>query len=114
MTIGTNIICGSFGFTFTCHPPPRIIACDLGEGRKWSASFFRITRTGDKENRGSSRCGFSFGFYRGPHPVSNELAPLRRFAWTVWPELPPPVSLPRRWPQLFRGRRYAPAVTRTL
>src|SRR5438270_9179618 len=35
-------------------------------------------RTGDTEIRGSFRCGFCFGFYRGPHPVSNERGPLRK------------------------------------
>src|SRR6202044_1844182 len=41
--------------------------------------------TGDKKIRGSSRCGFVFVSYRGPHPVSNELAQLRTSVLIVGP-----------------------------
>src|SRR5205823_9876466 len=89
MTMGTNIICGSF--TFTCHTPaPKNLAC--GGGSKWSA----FTRTGDTKNRGSFRCGFYFGFYPAHHHVSNELEWLPTFVLTAWPALRPPDRFPGR------------------
>src|SRR5271165_1962965 len=172
MTIGTSIICGSFGFIFyltcpriaqhdchpeqaffaprriwasrallvacperaqategrawlasssgpattcrpTCHTPPRTTACILGEGRKWSTSFFRFTRTDDKEIRGSSRCGFYSGFYRGPHPVSIAPAPLRPSASIAGPRLQSRALLHRHLLQFSPHRRCAPAAEKT-
>src|SRR5450432_2865764 len=81
MTIGTSImrasfVFESFCFMFTCHTPPRRNAYLALERISKVVRVFCVTRTGDTENRGSFRCGFCFGFYRGPHPVSNERGPL--------------------------------------
>src|SRR5581483_1354741 len=76
ITIGTSIICGSFGFTsLPCHTPPQRNGHLLWG---WVERSACLMRTGDTEIRGSFRCGFCFGFYRGPHPVSNERGPLRK------------------------------------
>src|ERR1051326_1303749 len=76
MTIGTSIICGSLFFTFTCHTPPRRHLLLAWGGFERARAFSDVTRTGDTEIRGSYRCGFCSGFYRGPHLVSNERGPL--------------------------------------
>src|SRR5208282_889461 len=81
--------------TGTATLRPEETFSSFGEGRKCPRRL-RATRTGDKENRGSFRCGFSSGFYRGPHPLSNELALLLTFASTVLPERQSPGSLPLR------------------
>src|ERR1700733_12632520 len=101
MTIGTSIICGSFCFMVIWpahlpHSAPNQRSRYPGKSRKWSAFFFRFTRTGDKESPGSFRCGFSFGFYRGPHPVSNERELLRTSVLTVVRETPARGSVPHR------------------
>src|ERR1700751_5203194 len=88
MTIGTSIKCGSlsFGFTFTCHTLPcrdRLLPWEDSKEPALSG----LTRTGDTENRGSFRCGFCSGFYRGPHPVSNECEPLPESVSTDAPAL---------------------------
>src|ERR1039458_6507089 len=81
ITIGTSII----------HPfhTPALKAVSSSQGR---IEMVRITivLTGDTENRGFSRCGFLSGFYRGPHPVSNERVLLRMSVLIVWPALPVP------------------------
>src|SRR6202162_6059019 len=120
MTIGTSIICGSFFFII--HPPRRPALPPSAPKHRLHSSgsvesgprLFQSTRTGDKENRGSSRCGFLFGFYRGPHPLSNERAPLRTSVLTVEPVLPTPGSLPRRRPRFSRDPRFVPAIKKTL
>src|ERR1035437_104060 len=88
ITIGTSIICGSFVFTFTLSHSRPEVGLD-GSGRIEMVRII-ITRTGDTENRGSSRCGFLSGFYRGPHPVSNERALLRTAVLIVCPTIPVP------------------------
>src|SRR5277367_5779121 len=64
MTIGTNIICGSFTFTFHTPTQPAWASGGIENGPP--------KRTDDTESRGSFRCGFYFGFYRAHHHVSNE------------------------------------------
>ena len=74
------------------HSCPEIT--EIRGGSKWSAC--RLMRTGDTENRGSSRCGFCFGFYRGPHPVSNDYALPQPSVLFVLPAPPPPARFPPR------------------
>src|SRR5580704_14797541 len=108
MTIGTSIICGSFGFMVLPdlflpnlpHSTPNCLVHSRGGSIVVRVLFYllssiyglrsRSTQTGDKEIRGSSRCGFYSGFYRGPHPLSIARAPLRKFVLTVWRALPTP------------------------
>src|SRR3954470_11147522 len=85
MTIGTSIMCGSLlleslFFTFTCHTPPQPDTVLDWRGFDRVCVFW-TTQTDDTEIRGSFRCGFYFGFYRGPHLVSNECGPLPESAW---------------------------------
>src|ERR1700678_820552 len=102
MTIGTSIICGSFCVIFPPtlspnlpHSAPNYSLHSRG-GSKVVRIFLPFMRTGDKEIRGSSHCGFYSGFYRGPHPLSNEHAPLPTSVLTVAPALPNPgLVLPR-------------------
>src|SRR3984893_4051963 len=123
MTIGTSIICASFlfpsfCFMFTCHTPPRRNAKLAGEDRKWPTFVFRtysgLTRTGDTENRGSFRCGFCSGFYRGPHPVSNECGSLPESVSTDAPALRVRASPRHRQHQCFPSPQCVPVTTTTL
>src|SRR5436305_14945397 len=92
MAIGTSIMCGSlreslcqsFIFACPCHTPPQRNICLSWGGLKVVRAFL-ITRTGDTDSRGSFRCGFCLGFYRGPHPVSNEWVSLLESVWFVEP-----------------------------
>src|SRR5208282_606611 len=80
ITIGTSI---SSPFPHSCPD----VGLSSALGRIEMVRVF-TTRTDDTENRGSSRCGFWFVSYRGPHPVSNALVLLRTSVLIVWPALP--------------------------
>src|SRR5450755_23997 len=86
-----------FGSRSPFHTPALKSVWRLRGGSKWPAPLL-ITRTDDTENRGSSRCGFLFVSYRGPHPVSNERALLRTSALIAGPAIRAPDSTLRRQP----------------
>src|SRR5579859_6927202 len=113
ITMGTSIICGSFSlvFTFTCHTPPQRNA--LVAWRGFECVFSGLTLTDDTEIRGSFRCGFCSGFYRGPHPVSNECGPLRESVWSAGRGLRPRDSTRLRRPQFFPTPQCVPVTTTT-
>src|SRR5579862_6723284 len=110
MTIGTSIILGSLLFTFTCHTPPQRNRLPCLEGSKKPAQS-GLTRTGDTENRGSFRCGFCSGFYRGPHLVSNEREPLQKSVLTARRARRVPCSTLHRCPLFFPDPQCDPVTT---
>src|SRR5579871_1505120 len=117
MTIGTSIICGSLFcrsllFTFTPHSAPTQPLHAWG-GFERGRVFSGLTRTGDTENRGSFRCGFCSGFYRGPHPVSNERGPLPKSVSTDVPALRVRDSTRPRPPQSSPTPQRVPVATTT-
>src|SRR5581483_445680 len=111
ITIGTSIICGSFGFTsLPCHTPPQRNGHLLWG---WVERSACLMRTGDTENRGSFRCGFCSGFYRGPHPVSNERGPLPESVWSAGRALQSHDSTPLRPLRYFPAPQCDPVTTTT-
>src|ERR1700739_936488 len=116
MTIGTSIICGSlsFGLTFTCHTPPQPDILLGWRGFESARGFSGFTRTGDTEIRGSFRCGFCSGFYRGPHPVSIERGPLPESVCSAGRGLLIRESTRLRRLQFFPAPQCVPVTTTTL
>src|SRR5271166_2026448 len=102
ITIGTSIICASLDlklepdpeleFTLAFpHSRPEVVSAARGR-----IEMVRVRRTVYTKIRGSSRCGFCFVSYRGPHPVSNKRVLLPTSVWIVWPALPALDSVLRR------------------
>src|ERR1051326_2229821 len=113
MTIGTSIICGSLFFTFTCHTPPRRHLLLAWGGFERARAFSHVTRTDDKEIRGSCRCGFCSGFYRGPHLVSIERGPLPKSVLSAGRVRRVHDSVRLRPPRFFPAPQCVPVTTTT-
>src|SRR4029077_2939755 len=106
MTMGTNIILGSF--TFTVHTPvPDYLLF-------WEDREVRIRRTGDIENRGSFRCGFYFGFYRALHHVSNGPGSHPASVLIEWRARRSPDRSPHRLPRFSPPPRFCPTPGKPL